>query len=609
MDQCPTPQQLARWLLQAGQGADDHDLADHVDTCRHCQHLLEGLTSGAALRPTRAPLPPTDAIALGQLKAGPSHVEKSLVPRDQPATVPARLAGGSHTGPRMEQETRDLLQRRLRVFSLVSVVVFLGGASVYLGASPSVHLRYIDQPGGAGVFLALLASLVCAVIVWGRPVLRLPALRRTELVLFGLAAAVFAKHRFTALTHGPEGPWEGPGHREMFVIQVTMINNALWNFLIVCYGVFIPNTWRRCVVIVASLALVPMVFTILAALEQPAVRERLGLLVGFTAMGLLVSTALAVFGSFKISTLQQEALAARQLGQYHLQRLLGAGGMGEVYLAEHRLLKRPCAIKLIRPEQASDPQLLQRFEREVRATALLSHPNTVEVYDYGHTDDGTFYYVMEYLPGLSLDELVRRHGPQPAARVVHYLRQLCGALHEAHQAGLVHRDIKPSNIIACNLGGLCDVVKLVDFGLVRPPAAAEEGRLTKEGLILGTPDFMSPEQARGEDALDARSDLYSLGSVAYFLLTGQPPFTGRSVLATLTAHLHEPPAPPSSRGAAVDADVEAVVLRCLAKSPAERFGDAGELEQALEACRCAGQWSETQARHWWQGRPEQEAGG
>jgi serine/threonine protein kinase len=157
---------------------------------------------------------------------------------------------------------------------------------------------------------------------------------------------------------------------------------------------------------------------------------------------------------------------------------------------------------------------------------------------------------------------------------------------------LVHRDIKPSNIIACNLGGLCDMVKLVDFGLVRPPSGAEEGRLTKEGLILGTPDFMSPEQARGEDAVDARSDLYSLGAVAYFLLTGQPPFTGRSVLETLTAHLHEPPAPPSSRGVAVDADLEAVVLRCLAKSPAERFSDAGELEQALEACRCAGQWSE-----------------
>jgi serine/threonine-protein kinase len=180
-----------------------------------------------------------------------------------------------------------------------------------------------------------------------------------------------------------------------------------------------------------------------------------------------------------------------------------------------------------------------------------------------------------------------------------------GALREAHQARLVHRDIKPSNIIACNLGGLCDVVKLVDFGLVRQPGSTDEGRLTKEGLILGTPDFMSPEQARGEVALDARSDLYSLGAVAYFLLTGRPPFIGRSVLETLTAHLHEAAAPPSSRGAAVEADMEAVVLRCLAKTPVERFSDAGALEQALQACRCAGQWSEDEARRWWQ---EQQTG-
>src|SRR5262249_21840423 len=284
---------------------------------------------------------------------------------------------------------------------------------------------------------------------------------------------------------------------------------------------------------------------------------------------------------------------------YLLKERLGAGGMGEVYLAEHRLLKRPCAVKLIRPERARDPQLLQRFEREVQATARLSHFNTVEIYDYGRTEDGTFYYVMEYLPGLSLDELVTRHGPLPAARAVHFLRQLCGALREAHGAGLVHRDIKPSNIIACNPGGVHDVVELVDFGLVRPPDV-EGKRLTQEGLILGTPEFMSPEQARGQPTLDGRSDLYSLGAVAYFLLTGRSPFAGKSVLETLLARLHDPPAPLTDHCPDLPADLQAVVLRCLAKDPVQRFAGAEDLERALAQCAGVGSWSEAQARTWWQ---------
>jgi serine/threonine-protein kinase len=610
MDRCPTPEQLDHWLQQAGRGSEDQALAAHIDACPYCQQRLEVLTGRAATRPAAAPLPSTDLPVLSRLKAGRPRAVRSAKPQGDMVTVRGQQPGeDSSTGSRLEEETRRLLHRRLRIFSVVLIVVFLGGVALYLGASPAVHLRYTDRLGGAMIFATLLASLLCAAVVWTRPSLSLPALRRIELVLFGLAAAFFAKHRFTSLTLGPEGVWEGPGHREMFVIQVVMINNALWNFTLICYGVFIPNTWRRCVAVVTGLALVPLAITLLGGLEQPMVRHQLPLLMGFTALGLLVSAALAVFGSFKISTLQREALAARQLGQYRLQRLLGAGGMGEVYLAEHRLLKRPCAIKLIHPERASDPQLLQRFEREVQATALLSHPNTVEVYDYGHADDGTFYYVMEYLPGLSLDAMVERSGPLPAARVVHYLHQLCGALREAHQAGLVHRDIKPSNIIACNPGGLCDIVKLLDFGLVRPPEAAQEGRLTKEGLILGTPDFMSPEQARGADTLDARSDLYSLGAVAYFLLTGRPPFTGRSVLETLTAHLHEPPLPPSARGAEVEADMDGVILRCLAKLPSLRFADAEALDQALRHCGCAGGWTEAQARRWWQERQAEEGGG
>jgi serine/threonine-protein kinase len=301
-----------------------------------------------------------------------------------------------------------------------------------------------------------------------------------------------------------------------------------------------------------------------------------------------------------LETLRGEAIEARKLGQYQLQRRLGAGGMGEVYLAEHVLLRRPCAIKLIRPERAGDPRNLARFEREVQATATLTHPNTVEVFDYGHAADGTFYYVMEYLPGLNLEELVKQHGPLPPARVIHLLRQICRALQEAHAVGLIHRDIKPGNIIVGQRGGQYDVAKLLDFGLVRAPGLAGDGQpLTQEGAIAGTPAYMSPEQAAGRADLDGRSDLYNLGAVAYFLLTGQPPFVRQTAVQTLAAHLGEPVVAPDRLRADLPADVQAVLLRCLEKEPARRFPDAESLEPALGHCDCAGQWTREQAAAWW----------
>jgi serine/threonine-protein kinase len=270
-----------------------------------------------------------------------------------------------------------------------------------------------------------------------------------------------------------------------------------------------------------------------------------------------------------------------------------------VYLAEHELLKRPCALKLIRPGAVAAHGALERFEREVRLTATLSHPNTVEVYDYGCAEDGTYYYVMEYLPGLNLAELVKRHGALEPERVVYLLRQVCGALREAHAAGLIHRDIKPSNIFAARRGGMDDVAKLLDFGLVRPAAPAQAAHLSIEGHVLGTPQFMSPEQAQGARELDERSDLYSLGAVAYYLLTGRPPFERETVVAVLLAHAHDALVPPSRVVPGIPEDLERVVLQCLAKSPADRFDDAGSLESALGACACAGDWDQERAARWW----------
>jgi serine/threonine-protein kinase len=327
---------------------------------------------------------------------------------------------------------------------------------------------------------------------------------------------------------------------------------------------------------------------------------------------LAIGIAIAVYGSHRIEVLRQEAFAARQLGQYVLKQRLGSGGMGEVYLGEPRLLRRPCAIKLIRAERAGDPNILRRFEREVQATATLTHPSTVQIYDYGVAEDGTFYYVMEYLSGLNLEALVKQHGPLPAERAVHFLRQVCGALREAHGIGLIHRDIKPSNILICERGGLHDVAKLLDFGLVLAPGDRADGaNVTQEGAIAGTPAYMSPEQAGGQANLDPRSDIYSLGAVAYYLLTGQPPFAGRSPVKVLAAHLYEKPAPLSAQRPEVLADLEAVVLRCLAKDPADRFADAESLELALAGCQTAGHWSEERAANWWrsQAGPSGTVGG
>jgi eukaryotic-like serine/threonine-protein kinase len=289
-------------------------------------------------------------------------------------------------------------------------------------------------------------------------------------------------------------------------------------------------------------------------------------------------------------------LQARKLGQYQLLELLGSGGMGEVHLAEHVLLRRPCAVKLIRPEKGGDPDALRRFEREVQTTATLTHPNTVQVFDYGRTADGTFYYVMEYLPGLTLEELVRRHGPLPPVRAVHFLRQVCGSLGEAHALGLTHRDIKPGNVMVCERGGVYDVAKVLDFGLVHiPKEDADGGALTREGTIAGTPAYISPEQAGGEGGIDPRCDLYSVGALAYFLLTGQPPFAGRSAAKMLAAHLYETPA---ALPADVPADLVAVVRRCLAKAPAERWPNAASLESAF-AETTAPAWTADDARAWW----------
>ena len=307
-----------------------------------------------------------------------------------------------------------------------------------------------------------------------------------------------------------------------------------------------------------------------------------------------------------VTGLGQQVAQARELGSYQLGDLLGRGGMGEVYAATHRMLARPAAIKLIRPEiiapgkPAEGALAITRFRREAIVAASLRSPNTVELYDFGVTDDQTFYIVMELLDGMTLDALVRQYGPVPANRTIAILRQVCESLEEAHARGLVHRDIKPANIHLGRLGLRHDVVKVLDFGLVKSVTTKSEDQAmeTATGLMPGTPAYMAPEMTLGE-AYDGQADLYALGCVGYFLLTGQAVFEGDSALQVIARHLNATPVPPSERlGAPVPKVLEQLILQCLAKRPEDRPHGAAELARALAEIDQA-PWREADALIWW----------
>jgi serine/threonine-protein kinase len=321
--------------------------------------------------------------------------------------------------------------------------------------------------------------------------------------------------------------------------------------------------------------------------------------VGSAAWCLALCGATALV-SQTIYGLHRDIAAARRMGQYVLGDLIGEGGMGAVYHAEHALLRRQTAVKILLPDRAG-PDSIARFEREVQLTARLTHPNTVSIYDYGRTADGGFYYAMEYLDGLTLEDLVRRFGAQPPGRVARILRQLAGALGEAHAHGLVHRDVKPANIILCERGGIPDLVKLLDFGLVKDvgPMPSSPALTVADG-ITGTPQFLAPEGILEPGSIDHRIDIYALGCVGYFLVTGRQVFQGNNTLEVCAQHLNSTPVPPSERlGRKVPPGLESLILQCLAKSPDARPDSVGRVHQALRGKEEQYGWSEDAAREWW----------
>jgi serine/threonine-protein kinase len=510
----------------------------------------------------------------------------------------------------LDPEARALFLRRLRLCCFIAAGPF---AFFFLcTVTDFIEIFSRTVVGWTGVVLS--GVVLIGLLATGSVLFRIReapegnTLRVLELAVFGTMGLFFAYWQYALLTFSPKALFVNDSHEQSYVLAAALITHLNWIALVVFHGVLVPNTLARGVGVAVGMTALAFAIDGIAVGTNPPSGRHAGLVFTLGGTMLFAAAGLSIFGTVKTEALRREVESARQavreLGQYRLRKRLGAGGMGEVYLAEHSLLKRPCAVKRIHPRFLDHPEQVRRFEKEVQTTAQLRHPNTVEIYDYGRADDGTFYYVMEYLAGPSLEDLVSRHGAMPADRVVHILRQVCGALREAHKLGLVHRDIKPSNILLLKDGSPHDQAKIVDFGLVLDIVGLGDAaaKITREGLIVGTPEYMSPEQAQGLK-LDERSDLFSLGSVAYYLLTGKEAFHRETAMKTLLAVVSDEPPPIATANPYAPVDLAAVIDQCLAKDPVKRFASAADLDHALAACPCAGLWDDHRSTDWWEKHP------
>jgi eukaryotic-like serine/threonine-protein kinase len=484
-----------------------------------------------------------------------------------------------------EADTRRLLQQRLQLmFSVIA------GVSVFYAVSQLAQVWVPSAERQSPTSVTVL-TMMMALLMWLLAWRCRGALRTTrELSLLDAGAMALTcwvmAASMTRVTPSSEG-------------AASIVLGATYVFM--ARAVLLPSSGRRTAWL-GALTLLPagLVATDLrieAFARAPRVED--WLIQGWLVMrNLAVTVFLASLTSRVIYGLRRQVKESAQIGQYRLREKLGQGGMGAVYRATHAFLRRDAALKVLLPERVS-PAASSRFEREVKLTAQLTHRNTVAIFDYGRTPDGVFYYAMEYLEGGDLERLVEYAGPLPPARALWILEQLCGALAEAHALGLIHRDVKPSNVILCERGREGDVAKICDFGLVKDLNASGDPALTTKNALTGTPLYIAPESILTPEVVDARSDLYSLGALAYFLLTGEPVFKGKNVVDVCAAHLHDPAPPASMRREGVPAELDAILLRCLEKKQADRFGDALELRGALRACPLADGWDAAQAEAWW----------
>jgi serine/threonine-protein kinase len=496
--------------------------------------------------------------------------------------------------PRDTEEGRSLLEARVRAFGrlgfklsagfYVLSVILIG----ILGLEGGWNARILvhDFAGGlllnTGVFGAewLLSAR-------GRPSLR-------TLYVADAASVILASTFLTG-----SGWLTDPTVRPELVTLISIGN------MNIVRAVVVPGSAARSACISAACGAVVIASTYFFYGSHPLPYAR-ATPAGYAAISAVFVLAIVVVSTYVthvIYGLTQKVREATQLGQYTLDEKIGEGGMGIVYRARHSMLRRPTAVKLLPPDKAGEHNI-QRFEREVQLTSLLTHPNTIAIYDFGRTPEGIFYYAMEYLEGIDLEDLVNEAGPIDPARAIHILMQVAGALGEAHEVGLIHRDVKPANIILCERGATPDVAKVLDFGLVKHvDGITKDPSLSGENMITGTPMFLSPEAILTPDKVDGRSDLYALGCVGYFMIAGAYPFDGVSIVEICGHHLHTAPKAPSSRlGRPLPSDLEAVILKCLEKAPAKRYADATALFEALRVCSDATKWDPAEARTWWGGR-------
>jgi serine/threonine-protein kinase len=511
------------------------------------------------------------------------------------------------TGTGIDESTqgRELLGRRVALASLVAAVFsgfFVVLRVVMMFAAGSDNDGDLLHPS---MVCHVLAVLVTASVWW--------ACRRGDRparFVYVIEAIGWSLYSIAIAGMGLSMPAAGrPDYIVLLAITFSMMARAA----------YVPSSPRR-TALIGVLCAVPGIFTtywVFGQVDIEAWKHVLPQYPDMTTAELrfgqvflnvawwIASIAISTFTSYVIYGLRKEMRDFRKLGQYTLERKLGEGGMGVVYQASHAMLRRPTAVKLLLPERAGE-RALARFEREVQLTALLRHPNCVTVHDFGHTPEGVFYYAMELLDGFTLGRIVELDGPMPPGRVIHVLDQVCGALAEAHERGLIHRDIKPANIMLLEQGGIPDFAKVLDFGLVKEVESAEAVGVTQANAILGTPHYMAPETIRDPEAIDGRADLYALGVVAYYLLTATELFESTNVVEVCAGHMHRAPEPPGQRlGRELPADLEALVLELLAKNADDRPASARQLRARLHDLADFGTWTEADAGAWWDAHREQ----
>jgi serine/threonine-protein kinase len=489
-------------------------------------------------------------------------------------------AAGFGSLPQSTTEELRLVQDRV---ALLGKVTFFISGTFLIAVALADHLRHFQRVQLTGRVSHALGTLI-ALGIW-QVLRRPPVFSAMALSAFDLLGTWCICASFIGMGHFAVQPYGY--YTAMLAVTHVSITRAM----------VVPSEPRRTLLLgVASFAGFLLMRATLP--ETPMMLQLGGRVRGVVEAALwsMAGIAVSTVSSSVIYGLQKRAKEALQLGQYTLEEKIGQGGMGEIYRARHAMLRRPTAVKLLLGD--STEVQLRRFEKEVQLTARLTHPNTISIYDYGRTPDGVFYYAMELLEGMTLEQLVATHGPLPPGRAIHLLLQACGALNEAHQIGLIHRDIKPANLFLCRRGEIADFVKVLDFGLVRELKNNEDTTQSNVNLVVGTPLYMSPEAILEPDRVDYAADVYGLGALAYFLVTGAPPFHGKTVLEVCAHHLHSSPPPPSTRVPVPD-DLERVILSCLEKSKEARPASVRALALALESCAAAGTWKSSDADHWW----------